>query len=263
MVNASHWYDIVTLGTKTFMYPTAINPFNGRTLNGAKEIEDAYTHQIGRIKAASATIPGGAPTLLGEFGIPYDLDGGAAYAAWARADQSAAPWEKHVIALDLMYNALDTHLMSSTQWNYTASNKNDAAIGDGWNQEDLSVFSRDQQSDPKDINSGGRALQGFVRPYVRATQGNPKRVRFDREKSEFTFVYDADPEIKQPTEIFVPKLQFPDDFTVTAENGVVHLNPESQLVTIAARIAGEQTITITRKLAAEATTATLAEPKKS
>src|SRR6185436_2921552 len=167
MVNASHWYDLVTLSTKTFMYPTAINPFSGRTLNGAGEIEESYTKQLGRIKSASTTVPGGAPTLLGEFGIPYDLDGGAAYAAWARAERGPGPWEKHVIALDLMYNALDTLLASSTHWNYTASNKNDAAIGDTWNQEDLSIFSRDQQSEPKDINSGGRALAGFVRPYAR------------------------------------------------------------------------------------------------
>jgi hypothetical protein len=257
MVNASHWYDIVTLSTKTFMYPTAINPFSGRTLNGAKEIEDSYAHQLGRIKAASGSIPGGAPTLIGEFGIPYDLDGGAAYAAWARADHSAGPWEKHVVALDLMYNAIDTHLMSSTQWNYTASNKNDAAIGDGWNQEDLSIFSRDQQGDAKNINSGGRALAGFVRPYVRATQGMPKSMRFDREKGEFSFIYEADPAIKQPTEIYVPKIQYPDDFVVVAENGVVHMDPESQLVTIAARTAGEQTITIARKSKGEATSATL------
>ncbi|MBI1212928.1 MAG: cellulase family glycosylhydrolase [Alphaproteobacteria bacterium] len=255
MVNASHWYDIVTLATKTFMYPTAINPFNGRTLNGAGEIEESYTKQLGRIKAASATVSGGAPTLLGEFGIPYDLDGGAAYAAWDRADHSSAPWEKHVIALDLMYNALDAHLMSSTQWNYTASNRNDAATGDGWNQEDLSAFSRDQQADPKDINSGGRALAGFVRPYVRATQGMPKQMRFDRERGEFTFVYDADPAIKGPTEIFVPKLQFPDGFSVTT-NGDVQLDAENQLVTVAASAAGEQTITIARKPAAAATSKT-------
>jgi hypothetical protein len=247
MVNASHWYDLVTLSTKTFMYPTAINPFNGRTLEGAGEIEASYARQLGRIKESSAAVPGGAPTLIGEFGIPYDLDGGAAYAAWARADRGPAPWEKHVIALDLMYNALDAHLLSSTQWNYTASNRNDPAIGDGWNQEDLSVFSRDQQAEPDDVNSGGRALAGFVRPYARAVQGIPRSMRFEREKGVFTLVYHADPEIGAPTEIFVPKLQYPDDFVVTAETGDVSLDTDAQLVSVAARSAGEQTIVITRK----------------
>jgi len=246
MVNASHWYDIVTLATKTFMYPTAINPFNGRTLNGAKEIEDQYAFQLGRIGGASRTIPGGVPTLIGEFGIPYDLDGGAAYAAWARAERGEAPWEKHVIALDLMYNALDTHLMSSTQWNYTASNRNDAAVGDGWNQEDLSVFSRDQQAEPGDTNSGGRAVAGFVRPYARAVQGVPKQMKFEREKGAFTLVYVADPTITQPTEIFVPRIQFPGGVSVSA-NGTVALDEKDQLVRIAARNGGEQTITVERR----------------
>ena len=128
-VNASHWYDIVTLVTKTFMYPTSINPFTMKTLNGADGDRGAATRaQLGRIKEASKSIPGGAPTLIGEFGIPFDLDGAAAYQAWAKGDQSAGPWEKHVIALDLMYNAMDRHLLNCTLWNYTASNRNDVCV---------------------------------------------------------------------------------------------------------------------------------------
>ena len=109
------------------------------------------------------------------------------------------------------------------------------------------MFSRDQAADPKDLNSGGRALAGFVRPYARAVQGIPKQMKFDREKGVFTFIYDADPAIKQATEIFVPRVQFPDDFTVSAEHGVVGLDPAAQLVRVSARERGEQTITITRK----------------
>jgi hypothetical protein len=203
-VNASHWYDIVTLATKNFMYPVAINPFNMKTMNGPGEIEASYAAALGRIKDASKTIPGGAPTLIGEFGIPYDLDGCAAYQAWAAGDHSAGPWEKHVIALDLMYNAMDRHLLNCTLWNYTASNRNDAAIGDGWNQEDLSVFSRDQQADPTDIHSGGRAVDGFVRPFVRRCQGVLKDMKFDRASGEFTFTFEADPSVNAPTELYYP-----------------------------------------------------------
>jgi hypothetical protein len=203
-VNASHWYDIVTLATKNFMYPTSINPFTMKTLNGKDEIEGAYARQLGRIKEASNSIPGGAPTLIGEFGIPFDLDGAAAYAAWAKGDRSEGPWEKHVVALDLMYNALDRHVLNCTLWNYTASNRNDAAIGDGWNQEDLSVFSRDQQADPSDLTSGGRATEGFVRPFVQRCQGALKEMKFDRASGSFTFTFDADPLIDAPTEVYYP-----------------------------------------------------------
>ena len=159
-VNASHWYDIVTLVTKNFMYPVSINPFTMKVLNGKDEIEGQYAEQLARIRDSSRTIEGGAPTLIGEFGIPFDLEGAAAYDAWAKGDRSGGPWDKHVLALDLMYNALDRNLLSSTQWNYTASNRNDLSCGDGWNQEDLSVFSRDQQVDPANPDSGGRAKIG-------------------------------------------------------------------------------------------------------
>ena len=245
-VNASHWYDIVTLVTKTFMYPVSLNPFTMKQLNGADEIEANYAQQLGRIKEASKTLPGGAPTLIGEFGIPYDLDGGAAYQAWAKGDHSAAPWEKHVIALDLMYNALDRHLLNSTHWNYTASNSNDPAIGDGWNQEDLSVFSRDQQSDPSDINSGGRAVEGFVRPFVRRCQGVLKEMKFDRASGNFEFTFDADPAVGAATEVYLPTIQYPDAFAIAAPGLEVSPSQTSPCVFMRATKAGEHRVQIRR-----------------
>ena len=245
-VNASHWYDIVTLATKNFMYPVAINPFNMKTMNGASEIEASYAAALARIKEASKTIPGGAPTLIGEFGIPYDLDGCAAYQAWTKGDHSAGPWEKHVIALDLMYNAMDTHLLNSTQWNYTASNRNDAAIGDGWNQEDLSVFSRDQQANAADINAGGRAIEGFVRPYVRRAQGEIKAMRFDRASGVFEFTLDADPAIGAATEIYLPTVQYPEAFAIAAPGLEVAPSQTSPCVFLRAAKAGTYTVKVRR-----------------
>jgi Cellulase (glycosyl hydrolase family 5)/Glycoside hydrolase family 5 C-terminal domain len=245
-VNASHWYDIVTLVTKNFMYPTAINPFTMKTLNGAAEIEGQYAVQLGRIKEASATIAGGAPTLIGEFGIPFDLEQAAAYRAWAAGDRTAGPWEKHVIALDLMYNAMDRHLLNCTLWNYTASNRNDASCGDGWNQEDLSVFSRDQLADNTNINSGGRAIEGFVRPFVRAVQGVLKEMKFDRASGEFTFTFDADPAIASATEIFLPTVQYPQAFAMAAPGLTVEPSETSPCVSLRASKSGEHKVTVRR-----------------
>jgi len=245
-VNASHWYDIVTLVTKTFMYPVAIDPFTGKFLHGHDEIQAHYAGQLGRIKHASQSIPGGAPTLIGEFGIPFDLDGGAAYEAWARGDKSAAHWSKHVTALDLMYNALDRHLLSGTHWNYAASNRNDAACGDGWNQEDLSIFSRDQQDDARDINSGGRAIEGFVRPYVRACQGVLRSMAFDRATGEFRCVFDTDPAIAAPTEIYLPAVQYPDDVAIEAPGLTMRRHAPPPMVLLHAAQPGEHTVVIRR-----------------
>lgn len=247
-VNASHWYDIVTLVTKTFMFPVAINPYTGKTLNGKEEIEAHYARQLGWIKEASKSIDGAAPTLIGEFGIPFDLDGGAAYAAYARGDRTEGPWSKHVMALDLMYNAMDHHLLNNTLWNYTASNRNDPACGDGWNQEDLSVFSRDQQSDKNDINSGGRALAGFVRPFVRACQGVLKEMKFDRESGDFTFTFDAD-SAAGATEVYIPSVQYPNGVTVEAPD--LKVDQATASVKLQATKNGSHTVVI-KRVAAQA-----------
>ena len=102
-----------------------------------------------------------------------------------------------------MYDALDALLLSSTQWNYTASNRNDAMIGDGWNQEDLSIWSADQIEDPADPDAGVRALHGFCRPWVRAAQGILVSQVFNGSDT-FECVIDVDPDIAADTEIFVP-----------------------------------------------------------
>jgi hypothetical protein len=246
-VNASHWYDIITLVTKRFNFPNAFNPLTGETLEGPDAIEAAYTRQLERIKASSKTLADGdGPTLIGEFGIPYDLDRGAAYDAWAAGDHGEGPWDSHTTALDLMYNALDNLQIHSAQWNYTASNRNDLRVGDGWNQEDLSIFSRDQQTSPNDINSGGRALKGFVRPYMRACAGEPQKIGFDRQSGRCTIEFEA--EAGGTSEIYVPAVQYPDGFEVKIEgDGAVNADPASQLLNLTVGTAGPMKLTLTRR----------------
>ena len=57
--------------------------------------------QIGRMQRTATWMKRSVPTLLGEFGIPFDLHQGEAYEAWARGDRSDKPWQPHVKALDL------------------------------------------------------------------------------------------------------------------------------------------------------------------
>jgi hypothetical protein len=246
-VNASHWYDIITLVTKRFNFPNAFNPLTGETLEGAGAIEASYTAQLARLKASSQTLPeGDGPTLVGEFGIPFYLDGGAAYDAWSAGDHSEGPWESHTTALDLMYNALDNLQIHSTQWNYTASNRNDLRVGDGWNQEDLSIFSRDQQTSPNDINSGGRALKGFVRPYLRACAGEPTSMRFDRHGGTCEIVFDA--AAKGESEVYVPAVQYPDGFDVEIDGDAeAAIDAASQVLHIKAGQGGPVTVRLTRR----------------
>ena len=243
-VNASHWYDIQTLGSKRFD-PKELRASLDDTA-AQEAVAGKYAAQLGQIaKLADSLGPDGAPTLIGEFGIPFDLNGGEAYAAWAAGDRSSAPWKRHELALRLMYEAMDSLMLSSTQWNYTASNRNDAAIGDNWNQEDLSIYSADQDTGPNDPDSGGRAVKGFCRPYARRIQGEPKSMKFDAATTTFTLLFDADPAIRAPTEIYVPVIHFPGGAKVDAPMCDGEWI-EPSLLQLRAKTPGPKLVTITR-----------------
>lgn len=220
-VNASHWYDITALITKSFDPARSVHLLSGTVSEGSAAIEAGYVEELGRLKAAGDALHGGAPSLVGECGIAYDMNDASAYAAWAAGERGEGAWAAQVSALDLMYNALDALQLNSTQWNYTVSNRNDVMVGDGWNQEDLSIWSIDQQANPDDPNSGGRAISGFCRPFARAVQGVPKRQRFALASGVFELTIEADPALSQPTEIYVPDWQYPLGFDIELENGTV------------------------------------------
>jgi len=195
-VNASHWYDIECLRSKRA--PSASRADLARRyrpeLEGLRELGVAHA------------IP--APMLLGEFGIPFDLDGGLAYRRWRAGETGPEIWDGHVAPLAAAYDVLDALLASGTLWNYTASNRNDARIGDHWNQEDLSIFSRDQHTTDDDPDCGARALAGFCRAYVLAAQGRLRAMRCDDARATLEFELDADPSIDAPTLVFLPRRQF-------------------------------------------------------
>ncbi len=243
-VNASHWYDIQTLATKKFAPKELRADLNDR--GAQEEVAGKYTAQLGHIaRLADSLSADSAPTLIGEFGIPFDLNEGKAYQAWADGDRSSKPWAEHELSLRLMYEAMDRLLISSTQWNYTASNRNDAATGDNWNQEDLSIFSKDQDTGPNDPSSGGRAVKGFSRPYARRIQGEPRSLKFDPFTHTLELSFDADPKLRAPTEIFVPLIHFPAGAKVDAPNCDAEWIGQT-ILHIRAKTPGPKLITVTR-----------------
>jgi phage tail protein X len=134
--------------------------------------------------------------------------------------------EDQVQALDDYFHAMDANLLNCTIWNYTADNTNER--GDMWNDEDLSIFSRDQQTDPDNIHSGGRGLDAIVRPYPRKTAGEPVRFGFDLASRTFEFEFRPDPGVTAPTEIFVPEYQYPSGYEVTLSGGEYRIDRQEQ-----------------------------------
>lgn len=241
-VAAPHWYDIVKLLLKRGT-PMTLDPIARKLSFGRRGVRRSYVRQLDRLRQAA----GDRPTVLGEFGIPFDMSGGKAYRAFAAGDHTDGPWRPQIRTLELMYDALDALQLNSTQWNYTATNRNDARIGDGWNQEDLSIYSPDQRADAADPDSGGRALPALVRPYATAVAGVPEPVSFDRKRGRFTMAWEADPAIDAPTEVFVPALQYPDGYEVQVEpEAAVELDEEAQLLRIRTRQGGAHRLVVTR-----------------
>ena len=139
MVNVFHWYDGVLGSLKRFLWPVSLDLHRMRPVWGLRGIQKMYIRQLGiQPKLSEKINDGNCPCLVGEFGTHMDLDKGKSFKKSKNLEEKTFKWQ--IIALDLMYNALDHWLLSGTQWNYTFDNSN--AFGDNWNQEDLSIFSR-------------------------------------------------------------------------------------------------------------------------
>jgi hypothetical protein len=232
VINASHWYDSITLITKKFSTWYNYDITEGKLVLTKRSIRKMFNRQLAMMKEASAGMQN-VPTLIGEFGIPFDMNNRKAY--------RTGDFSSQIKALSMNYDALDSLLLHSTLWNYTADNTNQ--WGDQWNLEDLSIFSRDQKNSD-DISSGGRAIKGFCRPYARRTAGTPLHMSFDSKKGRFLFGFEADPAISEPTEIFVPGIQFPEGITVTVTNG--QFQRKDDCILIYADIPGRCIVEISR-----------------
>ena len=218
IIFAPHWYDGFVLYMKDFKSYLAADFRKGRLLLGARKIRRSFQSQLAAFKTAAHEKLGDAPTLIGEFGIAYDMRGGRAY--------RDGNYDAQLRAMNRSFVAMEDNMLSCTLWNYTADNTNER--GDKWNGEDLSIFSRDQQTEPEDINSGGRALEAAVRPYPLAVAGKPLHMSFNIKTKEFKFEFRHDPAVHAPTEIFVPRLQYPDGISVDISDGTYEVDNEGQ-----------------------------------
>jgi hypothetical protein len=221
VVHAAHWYDGLTLFTKNYRSYLAVDFDTGKIVFAPLGVWRSFTKQLARIKDAAKERMGGIPTLIGEFGIPFDMRDRQAY--------RTGDFSLQVKAMEASFRAVEANLLSGTLWNYTADNDN--VHGDQWNDEDLSIFSRDQQADPGDFNSGGRALSAVVRPYARAVAGEPLFMAFDCKRRAFEFEFRHDPAIRAPTDIFLPNFQYPDGCAVDVSDGTYQLDNTSQTLT--------------------------------
>ncbi|MGA2976922.1 MAG: cellulase family glycosylhydrolase [Spirochaetia bacterium] len=209
VVFAPHWYDDLVLVQKRFLSFMGLESGSLRIIVGRRAIRESFARQLARLKEGARECMCGAPTLLAEFGIPFDMNGARAYRTGGFGAQERA--------LDRSFQAVEANLLDCTIWNYTSDNTNKR--GDQWNGEDLSIYSEDQRTDPADVSSGGRGLRSLLRPYPRATAGTPLHLSFDFRTGAFSFAFRHDPDTRAPTEIFLPSYRYARGCVVSVSDG--------------------------------------------
>lgn len=220
LVYAPHWYPFITLMSKRYLSWIGLDTVNSRPVLGSGTKRKTYVANLKfHVDIAEKNFHA-VPTVIGEIGTPYDLNDREGYIH--------NKWDAHIKANDDYIQALEKNMLNYTLWNYTPDNDN--IRGDLWNGEDLSIFSYDQQDNPEDINSGGRALIAVVRPYAKAISGTPLEMLFDIKSGVFTFKFRHDGSVSEATEIFVPSLQYPEGFDVKVSDGDYEYNVETQMM---------------------------------
>ncbi|OCH85892.1 glycoside hydrolase [Obba rivulosa] len=194
MVYAPHWYDLNSLFAKAFRDFTVNVQGLSRGMFplkafywGQQGARDNFSLQIRNIVEAGYRSLGEMPVIIGECGIPMDLNKGEAF----KTDD----WTWQLRMMDAMVTALDRSLVGFTLWNYNPDN--DDHRGDDWNGENFSWFSRRRALPPSllgydqassTLDNGGRILRAIVRPYPAKTAGIP--LRFDYEMNTGVFTYE-------------------------------------------------------------------------
>jgi len=228
IVSAFHWYDGFALFTKHFRSWFTVNPANSRLVLGKKNVQAYFAKTLDwGIKWARDHM-NSMPSLLGEFGLAFDINKRRAY--------KTGDFSQHETALDMYYNALDANLLHSTIWNYTADNTN--AVGDGWNDEDLSIFSEGKE----------RAVAGWKRPYPMATAGRLLAIKWNRRRGIFRCRFKADGAITAPTIIYLPAEWFGQGAKVTTPLRFEYRCEEQRLLVFNDGFGGETEIVVRTKM---------------
>lgn len=221
IVFSVHWYDAFVLVMKKYFSWIGFDMIHMKKILAFPHLmRPAFARQIHHLKHVTTKQLGHVPMVITEFGIPFDLGSKKAYATGDFSLQNKA--------LNRSCQAIEDNLISAMVWNYTGHNSN--KHGDDWNQEDLSIFSKDQQTDSTDPYSGIRAKEAIIRPYAMKIPGLPTHMHFNWKTGRFDFTFIQDPLIDAPLEIFVPSLHYAHGVQVEYTDGRFEVDYEAQIL---------------------------------
>ncbi|KAJ7021048.1 glycoside hydrolase family 5 protein [Mycena alexandri] len=163
---SGHYYDGLTLITRHWNWfnADALGLLRGKystTLQAVKigtaAIRKSLQEQLGMLKGDALTL-GAFPTIIGEIGTPFDMDSKRSYYG-DKNGRGVGDYSQQEKALDASLNGADgPNAVNYTVWTYCPDSTHQ--WGDGWNMEDLSLWSADDMNTPQSplysLNSRGR-----------------------------------------------------------------------------------------------------------
>ncbi|TFG00943.1 MAG: hypothetical protein EU542_07580, partial [Promethearchaeota archaeon] len=221
IVNASHWYDHLTLYFRKFHRLYSYDTYNDNVVLTPWGVKKLFKKQLQKLIDFSRKL-NNCPTLIGEFGIPFNFEDDKSF--------ETGIWKNQTKALNFYHNLMDSFLLNFTLWNYTADNTNE--WGDQWNLEDFSIFSYNQQDQKDDLNSGARAIRGFCRPFVHRAAGQIMEQSFNYKRGLFKTKIILSEKISEPSVIYVPAVQYPGGYQVSLSDGTYKKDLKKQLLYI-------------------------------
>lgn len=256
LVYAPHFYDLNVLFSKHHasmsvnVQGLARGMFILRALYfGATGLRKNYTAQLRNLKTHADKFLGKVPALIGEVGIPYDINGCSAFVT--------GDYDKQRELMHALVSAMEASFLGFTLWNYNPANT--AEHGDGWNDEDFSVVTsgesaadyRNKLHEDDELYSGVRCADVVVRPYAVKTAGIPIRSSWDPRTLQFEFEWQstaqqspAAPEC-HTTEIFLPNYHyFAHDLNVEASDGEWTLDTSKQTLYVYHSLPGHHRVVL-------------------
>lgn len=237
LVYAPHFYDLNVLFSKhhSWMSVNVQGLSRGMFILkalyfGIRGLHKNYRKQIGNIvNYGHQSLGTDVPTIIGEVGISYDINGAHAF--------RTGSYDVQRQLMHALIDAMEGNLTGFTLWNYNPDNK--VEYGDGWNKEDFSVVNgnepgdgsavcpdyRNREHEEDELYAGGRVLDVIIRPYAVKIAGRSLRSSWDSRTLRYDFAWQSEGrtaagDLSRTTEVFIPKYHYANhEILVTLSDG--------------------------------------------